>query len=102
MLFGETCRETVSIIEALLLETGDACVRLDIWSILGGVFVFIALVVVLRFLGASAINKAFASSPSYEVDESSIAAPTSKPETLNKQPYKSPIESTGAWGGEKH
>ena len=101
MLFGETCSETVSILEAMLLETGDACIRLDLWSILGGVFVFIAVVVVLRFLGAAAINKAFGSSTSRDIAENPSVEPHAEPDALKKPPYKSPIESTGAWGGEK-
>ncbi len=47
-MFG-TCNETVSVLYAVIFGAGNACVRLDLWS-LGWAFVaFIVLVVIAQF-----------------------------------------------------
>ncbi len=45
----DVCNETVSVLYAVIFGAGDACVRLDLWS-LGWAFVaFIVLVVIAQF-----------------------------------------------------
>ena len=48
-MFAE-CAETVSILYALVFGAGEACVRIDIWSILSAFAVFIMGVVILQVL----------------------------------------------------
>jgi hypothetical protein len=48
-MFAE-CTETVSILYALVLGAGEACVRIDIWSILSAFAAFMVIVVILQFL----------------------------------------------------
>ena len=44
------CTETVSIFWAVIFGAGDACVRIDLWSILGAFAVFIAIVAGLQWI----------------------------------------------------
>ena len=43
-----TCEETVSILYALVFGAGEACVRIDLWSILSAFAVFMVCVVILQ------------------------------------------------------
>lgn len=43
------CAETVSILYAVTMGAGDACIRIDIWSILTAFGGFIVLVVIAQF-----------------------------------------------------
>ncbi len=52
MLFE--CTQTVSILHALIFGAGDACIRLDLVSILTAFGAFIAIVVFLQFLARQA------------------------------------------------
>jgi hypothetical protein len=45
----DTCTQTVSILYAIVFGAGDACILLDIWSILSAFGVFIAFVVIAQF-----------------------------------------------------
>lgn len=47
-MFGN-CSETVSILYAAIFGAGDACVRLDLWSIGTAFAVFILLVMIAQF-----------------------------------------------------
>ncbi|WP_333713019.1 hypothetical protein [Yoonia sp.] len=48
-MFAE-CSETVSILYALVFGAGEACVRIDIWSILSAFAAFMVGVVILQVL----------------------------------------------------
>ena len=43
------CAETVTILYALLLGAGDACVRIDLWSILSAFGAFMVIVVLAQY-----------------------------------------------------
>jgi len=45
-----TCAETVSILYAVIMGAGDACIRIDIWSILTALGAFLVIVVIAQFL----------------------------------------------------
>ena len=47
-MFGP-CTESVSILRAMILGTGDACVRIDMWSLLSAFGAFIACVLIAQF-----------------------------------------------------
>ncbi|WP_108815546.1 hypothetical protein [Loktanella sp. Alg231-35] len=47
-MFG-TCSETVSVLYAVIFGAGDACVRLDLWSLGSAFAAFIVLVVIAQF-----------------------------------------------------
>jgi len=49
-MLTETCRETVSILYALIFGAGEACVAISLWSILSAFGAFIVLVVIAQFL----------------------------------------------------
>lgn len=101
MNFGTGCDETVSIIEALLTDTGSACISLGLPSLLAGVCLFVAAVVVLRTVALAIIRGSLGWMRVKDTEllmESEFAP---EPEALKQKPYKSPIESTGAWGGER-
>ncbi len=99
MLLGADCSETVSILESLRLETGDACISLGLPSLLAGVCLFIAAVVVLRTVALAILRGeiAWMRFENKEIPMDREFDP--EPETLKRQPYESPIKSTGAWGG---
>lgn len=86
-----TCRETVSILHALVFGAEGACVDIGLASLLGGVAVFVGAVVVLRFVGARIVRRVLGQRQKVEV------APEETP-GLTRMPYESPIRSTGAWG----
>ncbi len=44
------CSETVSILFALIFGAGDACVRIDLWSILSAFGAFMVIVVILQWI----------------------------------------------------
>ncbi len=45
-----TCGETVSILYALIFGAGEACVRIDLWSILSAFGAFMIVVVIAQFI----------------------------------------------------
>ena len=93
MLFGDIqCRETVSVFEAVMFGAGDACVDIGMGSLLGGVALFIAAVVLLRFLGARLVRAV--------LTKRAVKADESHEDGLTPMPYESPIKSTGAWGSD--
>lgn len=98
MLFGaNACRETVSVIEALIFGAGDACIDLNMPSLLSGVALFIGCVVALRIIGSWALRQAFgALRRPKEMPESPSHMP--EDEALQRMPYESPIRSTRRWG----
>lgn len=91
------CKETVSILQAVLFGVDGACVDINLMSLLGGVALFIGLVVLLRLIGSTLLRRAF---PFLRRQKSTIKQ-ESAPQTdegLQRMPYESPIRSTGAWG----
>ena len=98
MLFeANACRETGSVIEALIFGAGDACIDLGLGSLLTGVALFIGSAVALRVFGSWALRRAFGSlrRPKY-LPPPFVEAPE---ETgLQRMPYESPIRSTRRWG----
>ena len=44
------CTQTVSILYALFFGAGEACVRIDLWSILSAFAVFMVVVVMLQWI----------------------------------------------------
>ena len=44
-----TCTQTVSILYAIAFGAGEACVRIDMWSILSALGAFMVLVIVAQF-----------------------------------------------------
>lgn len=46
----DTCTQTVSILYAIIFGAGDACILLDLWSILSAFGAFIVLVVLAQFV----------------------------------------------------
>ena len=46
----DACTETVSILYAIVFGAGDACIMLDLWSILSAFGAFIVLVVIAQFI----------------------------------------------------
>ncbi|MEM9426347.1 MAG: hypothetical protein AAGA06_06565 [Pseudomonadota bacterium] len=98
MLFGaNACRETVSVIEALIFGAGDACIDLGLTSLLSGVALFIGCVVALRIIGSWALRRAFgALRRPRDVANNPVHSP--EDECLQRMPYESPIRSTRRWG----
>ena len=45
----DVCSETVSVLYAVIFGAGDACVRLDLWSLGSAFAAFIVLVVIAQF-----------------------------------------------------
>ena len=45
-----TCAETVSILYALVFGAGEACVRIDLWSILSAFAAFMVIVVIIQWI----------------------------------------------------
>ena len=43
------CTETATILEALIFGAGDACVMIDLWSILQAFGAFMVLVIIAQF-----------------------------------------------------
>lgn len=48
-MFAE-CTETVSILYAIVFGIGEACVRIDLWSILSAFGVFVLAVVIAQYV----------------------------------------------------
>ena len=46
----DSCAQTVSILYAIIFGAGDACILLDLWSILSVFGVFMVLVVIAQFV----------------------------------------------------
>lgn len=46
----ETCRETVSILWALVFGAGDACVSVSMWSVIFAILPFAAFVFLLQYI----------------------------------------------------
>lgn len=88
------CRETVSIIEALIFGANGACIDLGLPSLLGGIALFIGAVVVLRVIGSAVLRRILPSRA-----KPREPAPSPEDTGLKPLPYENPIESTGAWGG---
>lgn len=91
------CRETVSVVESIVFGADGACVDLGIASLLGGVALFIAAVVALRFVGMSVLRSIFPSLRRENAATEKKIEQTGE-DGLQRQPYESPIQSTGAWG----
>ncbi|MBT8459288.1 MAG: hypothetical protein HKP37_06450 [Boseongicola sp.] len=98
MLFEvAVCTETVSIIQAVTFGADGACIDISPVSLLGGVAMFIAAVVALRFMGASIIRRGFPSLRQ-KADAKDPETEVRSADGLQRMPYESPIRSTGAWG----
>ena len=97
LLEAALCQETVSILQAIVFGADGACVDIGVFSILGGVALFMALVLLLRFVGSAILRHAFRSLQRTKTSpKQQVADPTSQ--ALQRMPYESPIRSTGAWG----
>lgn len=97
LLEAALCQETVSILQAIVFGADGACVDIGLFSILGGVALFMALVLLLRFVGSAILRHVFPSLRRRKKSpEQQVADPTSQ--DLQRMPYESPIRSTGAWG----
>ncbi len=97
MLQANTCNETVSIVQAVVFGAGEACIDIGLTSLLGGVFLFIGLVVVLRFAAAALLRRIFPHLLRNNAGATKGIAPP--PNTGPKRlPYESPIRSTPRWG----
>ena len=59
------CAESVSILYAIALGAGDACIRIDIWSIISAFGAFIVLVVIAQFAARKLWAKLTSPSKSY-------------------------------------
>lgn len=46
----DACTQTVSVLYAIAFGAGDACIMLDLWSILSTFGAFIVLVVIAQFI----------------------------------------------------
>jgi hypothetical protein len=46
----DTCTQTVSILYAIIFGAGDACILLDLWSVLSAFGAFMVLVVIAQFI----------------------------------------------------
>lgn len=106
MLANGSCRETVSILEAMTFGTHGACVDLGMWSVITAVSVFCLLVVALKILGKVTLVALFgglriaAQSP----ESYGFTDPPAFPDGAHRVPLGQvaddggPIRSTGAWG----
>ena len=83
------CVETVSVVEAVIFGSGEACISIGLGSLLGGVTLFILVVVVLRYIGARLLLSALSKRSAKDNDRKEVG--------LKPMPYESPIKSTGAW-----
>lgn len=85
-MFG-ACRETVSILYAMLFGAGDACVRLDLWSLGSAFAVFIILVLIAQF----AARKLWARLTQTPVRQS-VATEHTQQQPLGRGDTESPIK----------
>ena len=97
MLFEDTCHQTVSILEALLLGAGDACIDIGIGSLLGGIVLFVVCVVTLRHVGSTLLRFILPKRRNHS-ERALMPDARDKADALERLPYEPPIRSTGAWG----
>ena len=100
MFEADACTETVSIVEALVFGANGACVDIGLGSLLGGIALFVGVIVALRFIGSALLRRVLPSGRASPTAPDPTAEPAAT-DTLQRMPYESPIRSTGAWGGEK-
>ena len=85
------CNETVSILYALIFGAGEACVRIDLWSILTAFGAFMVIVVILQWI-ARRIWARFTEGPGMATPNS--PSPSDKPFEDNPRYRESAIRSS--------
>lgn len=97
MFQANACSETVSILRAVIFGADGACIDIGLTSLLGGVALFIGLVVALRFAAAALLRRVF---PQLRRKNTGpIDAIAQPPDAgLKRLPYESPIRSIRRWG----
>ena len=93
MLEMQTCPDTVSGLEALILGADGACIDLGLGSILGLVAAFVAAVVILKVTGRTLLNLVFARRRKLEIQP----FPPTRDDPRNLDPSaleQGPIRST--------
>ena len=97
MLSNGSCRETVSILEAMVFGTNGACMDLGMWSVLTAVMVFCLLVVALKILGKVMLIAMFGGLRIAAQGPESYGF-TDAPAMPEVAGDGGPIRSSGAWG----
>ena len=97
MLQTSPCNETISIVQAVVFGADEACIDIGLTSLLGGVALFIALVVAFRSAAVALLRRIFPQlrHRNAGATEDIVPPPDAGPKRLL---YESPIRSTPRWG----